>query len=198
MKQPAKNDPILQLESQASWTGWLQSNHHTSSGIWLRLAKATSKHTTEHTTVTYAEALEAALCYGWIDGQKRSDDDQFWLQRFTPRSSKSIWSQRNREKANALIQAGKMAPAGMREIERAKNDGRWHAAYASAKNASIPEDFQAALDRNREAKAFFGKLNSQNRYAILFRIQAVKKAETRAKKIRTFIDMLANGEKLYP
>lgn len=194
MKSSEKTDSVHLFETQGDWAAWLEENHQTSAGIWLRLAKISSKEC----TVTYAQALEVALCYGWIDGQKKADNEQYWLQRFTPRAAKSIWSKINREKATALIDAGKMKLAGMQEVERAKKDGRWEAAYASARNASVPEDFQAALDSNKKAKAFFTTLNSQNRYAILFRIQTVKKAETRAKKIDTFIDMLAKGEKLHP
>ena len=194
MKPVEKIDPTLSFAAQENWAAWLEKNHATSSGVWLRLAKAAAKES----TVTYMQAIEVALCYGWIDGQKKPDNEQYWLQRFTPRTSKSIWSKINKEKAIALIDAGSMQHAGMQEVERARKDGRWEAAYASAKNATVPEDLQAALDANSKAKAFFATLNSQNRYAILFRIQNVKKAETRAKKISTYIEMLAKGEKLHP
>jgi uncharacterized protein YdeI (YjbR/CyaY-like superfamily) len=173
---------------------WLQAHCESSSGIWLRLAKKSSGQS----TLTYAQAVESALCFGWIDGQKQSESDQFWLQRFSPRTAKSIWSKINTEKAQALVEAGRMRPAGLREIQRAQQDGRWERAYASASNATVPADLQVALDANRKAKVFFETLNSQNRYAILFRIQNVKKAETRARKIAQFVEMLANGKRLYP
>ena len=139
-----------------------------------------------------------ALCYGWIDGQKKSYDDSSWLQKWTPRGAKSIWSKINRDKALKLIERGEMKPAGLAEVERARQDGRWEAAYDSHSTATVPSDFQAALDDNAEAGAFFASLNSTNRYAILFRIQTAKKAETRAKRIREFIAMLERHEKLHP
>lgn len=152
----------------------------------------------EQATLTYAQALESALCFGWIDGQKQAESDQFWLQRFSPRTAKSTWSKINTEKAQALVNAGRMRPTGLREIQLAQQDGRWEKAYASSSNATVPADLQTALDANKKAKAFFENLNRQNRYAILFRIHNVKKAQTRAKKIAQFVEMLANGEKLYP
>jgi uncharacterized protein YdeI (YjbR/CyaY-like superfamily) len=191
----ARNDlPILQFEQQQAWATWLDENHSASSGIWLRLAKKTSGIT----SVTYDEALEVALCYGWIDSQKKSYDASSWLQKFTPRGAKSIWSKVNREKAEQLIARGAMQPDGLVAVERAKQDGRWEAAYDSQSSASVPSDFQAALDQNATAKAFFATLNSVNRYAILFRIQTAKKAETRVKRIEQFIQMLTNHETLYP
>src|SRR5262249_24343235 len=141
---------------------------------------------------------EVALCYGWIDGQRKSYDESSWLQRFTPRGPKSIWSKINREKAQELIKSGQMKPAGLKAVESAKQDGRWDAAYDSPGSAPGPADFQAELDKNAEAKAFFATHNSRNRYAILFRIQTAKKAETRAARIRQFIRMLENHEKLHP
>jgi uncharacterized protein YdeI (YjbR/CyaY-like superfamily) len=188
------NDPTHTFANQAEWEAWLELNGNVITGAWLRLAKKTA----DQQTVSYAEALESALCHGWIDGQKRAESEHYWLQRFTPRTAKSIWSRINKAKAEALISAGRMRPAGMREIDRARQDGRWDAAYSSASASSIPDDLQKALDANENAKAFFATLNSQNRYAILFRIQNVKKAETRAKKIAQFIEMLARGEKLHP
>lgn len=188
------SDPILTFSTQAEWETWLAMNGRAGSGVWLRIARKSA----EHGTVTYAEALESALCFGWIDGQKQAQNEQYWLQRFSPRTAKSIWSRINRQKALALIDAGRMRPAGMREISRAKEDGRWEKAYASASSAVVPEDLQQALDANKKANEFFAALNSQNRYAILFRIQNVKKAETRARKIAQFVEMLSNGEKLYP
>jgi uncharacterized protein YdeI (YjbR/CyaY-like superfamily) len=188
------SDPVLTFANQAEWDSWLELNGGVTTGAWLRLAKKSA----DQQTVSYAESVESALCHGWIDGQKQADCKHYWLQRFTPRTSKSIWSKINKAKAEALISAKRMHPAGMREIDRAKQDGRWAAAYSSASTSTIPDDLQRALDANKKAKAFFATLNSQNRYSILFRIQNVKKAETRAKKIAQFIEMLANGKKLYP
>jgi uncharacterized protein YdeI (YjbR/CyaY-like superfamily) len=173
---------------------WLAKQHDKSVGVWLKLAKKN----TGISSVTYEEALDIALCYGWIDGQKGSFDESYWLQKFTPRGPKSIWSKINTEKAARLIGSGEMKPAGLKAIELAKQDGRWDAAYASQKNISVPDDFQAALDKSKKAKAFFGTLNSVNRYAILFRIQTAKKAETRTKRIQQFIEMLEKNEKVYP
>jgi uncharacterized protein YdeI (YjbR/CyaY-like superfamily) len=188
------NDPILTFTSQTEWESWLKLNGSMTTAAWLRLAKKSA----DQPTLSYAEALESALCHGWIDGQKKAESEHYWLQRFTPRTAKSIWSKINKAKAEALIVAGKMQPAGMREIERAKQDGRWDAAYSSASTSTVPADLQKALDSNKKAKEFFATLNSQNRYAILFRIQNVKKAETRARKIAQFVEMLAHGEKLHP
>jgi uncharacterized protein YdeI (YjbR/CyaY-like superfamily) len=185
--------PILPFESQAQWTDWLAQHHDQSAGVWLKLAKKG----TGIPSVKYDEALEGALCYGWIDGQKQGFDDSFWLQKFTPRGAKSIWSKINTEKAEKLIASGRMQPAGLKAIELAKQNRRWDAAYESQKSISVPEDFQAELDKNAKAKAFFATLNSVNRYAILFRLQTAKKAETRAKRIRQFIEMLEKNEKIH-
>ncbi len=190
----SKKTPILQFEHKNAWAAWLGKNHGKSTGVWLRLAKKASGAR----SVTYAEALDVALCYGWIDGQKQSDSETTWLQKFTPRSKKSIWSKINRQKALALIERGEMKPAGLKEIERAKEDGRWEAAYDSQSNATVPSDFQDALNRSARAKAFFASLESRNRYAILFRIHTAKKAETRARRIQQFIEMLERNEKLHP
>ncbi len=149
-------------------------------------------------SVSYGEALEAALCYGWIDAKKKPESDQAWLQRFTPRRAKSIWSKVNREKAAALIAAGRMQPPGLEQVERARQDGRWSAAYDSPADAAVPADLQAALDRNARAKAFFQTLDRANRYAVLWRIQTAKKTETRARRIRRFVEMLEKREKLHP
>lgn len=186
--------PILPFASPQEWADWLEANQDVPAGIWLKLAKAGAGIP----SVTYAEALEVALCYGWIDGQKKSVDERFWLQKFTPRRAKSIWSKVNRDKAEMLIAIGRMKPSGLREVERAKQDGRWEAAYDAQSKASVPEDFQAELDKTPAARAFFAALNSVNRYAILFRLQTAKKPETRAKRIREFIEMLERGEKLHP
>lgn len=185
--------PILTFEQPKDWATWLDENHDAASGVWLRLAKKASGIP----SVSYGESLEVALCYGWIDGQKKSYDDNWWLQKFTPRGEKSIWSKINREKALELIKAGKMTPAGLKAVELARRDGRWDGAYDSPRTATVPGDFQAELDGNARAKSFFATLDSRNRYAILFRIQSAKKAETRKKRIQQFIEMLEKHEKLY-
>jgi uncharacterized protein YdeI (YjbR/CyaY-like superfamily) len=186
--------PILPFENQATWEAWLEQNHAASRGVWMQLAKKGAGIP----TVTYVEAVEAALCYGWIDGQSRSQDEKTYLQKFTPRSKRSIWSKINVERALKLIEAGRMKPAGLAEIQRAQADGRWEAAYDSPKNSSIPEDLQAALDRSPKAQAFFNTLNSQNRYAILHRLQTAVKPETRQRRLEKFIQMLENNERLHP
>jgi len=192
--ESAMRDRTLTFANQAEWESWLELNGGATTGVWLRLAKKNAGQA----TVSYAEAIESALCHGWIDGQKKAENEHYWLQRFTPRTARSIWSKINTAKAEALISAGRMHPAGMREVERAKQDGRWDAAYSSARTATVPDDLQKALDANKKAKAFFATLDGSNRYAVLFRIQNVKKAETRARKIAQFVEMLANGEKLHP
>lgn len=186
--------PMLLFKHQKDWSAWLDKNHAKSAGVWLRIAKKASGSP----SVSYAEAVEMALCYGWIDGQGKSYDDSSWLQKFTPRGEKSIWSKINREKAQALIGSGRMKPAGLKAIERARQDGRWDRAYDSSRTATVPDDFQAELDKNAKAKAFFATLNRSNRYAILFRLQTARKAETRAKRIQQFISLLAKNEKLHP
>lgn len=188
------SDSTLTMKAQADWDAWLEQHGAKSSGVWLRLAKRGA----EHPTISYAEALESALCFGWIDGQKRAEDDHYWLQRFTPRTSKSIWSKINKAKAEVLVASGRIRAAGLQEIERAKKDGRWDAAYSSASTATIPRDLQEALDANKKAKEFFATLDSQNRYSVLFRIQAAKRQETRARKIAQFVEMLGKGEKIHP
>jgi uncharacterized protein YdeI (YjbR/CyaY-like superfamily) len=190
MKQTER--PVLAFANKKKWSDWLAKQHEKSSGIWLKLAKKDSGIP----SVTYDEAVDAALCYGWIDGQKKGYDDKYWLQKFTPRGPKSIWSRINTEKAERLIASGEMKPAGMTAIESARQDGRWEAAYASQKNSSIPEDFQAALDQNAKAKAFFSTLKSAERYSILFRIHNAKRPETRARRIQQFVEMLERNEKV--
>ena len=187
-------EPRLTFLDQSEWENWLTQNGDTSAGAWLRIAKKGAREP----TVTYEQALESALCHGWIDGQKRTESEEYWLQRFTRRSAKSLWSKLNRERAEALIAAGRMLPSGMREIGKAKEDGRWEAAYTSASNSGVPDDLQAALDADPRASAFFATLNGRNRYAILFRIQNAKKPETRARKIEEFIGMLNRGETIHP
>jgi uncharacterized protein YdeI (YjbR/CyaY-like superfamily) len=184
---------VAPFTSKEKWMEWLAKQHNTSAGVWLKLAKKDSGIA----SVTYEEALDVALCYGWIDGQKKGFDDKYWLQKFTPRGVKSIWSKINTEKVVRLIASGEMKPAGLKAIDAAKQDGRWDAAYASQKNIGIPEDFQAALDKHKKAKAFFTMLKSSERYSFLFRIQTAKKAETRAKRIQQFIEMLERGETIH-
>lgn len=162
--------------------------------MWLKLAKKR----TGIDTVSYAEAVEAALCYGWIDGQGAAYDDTYWLQKFTPRGARSVWSKLNRVKAMELIAQGRMAPAGIAAVEAAQRDGRWERAYDPPSTASVPEDFQRALDANPTAAEFFATLNRTNRYAMLYRIQDAKKPETRARRIDKFVQMLLRREKLYP
>ena len=195
--RPPLDDPIRAFPTQADWVDWLDKNHHQNKGLWLRLAKRLSQKDTALTLLTYTEALEVALCYGWIDGQKRPENEKTWLQRFVPRTPKSIWSKINREKANKLIASGHMKAAGLDVIEAAKKDGRWEAAYDSPKAATVPEDFRAALNAAPTAKSFFETLDRANRYAILFRVQTVRKAETRARKIREFVEMLERGGKIH-
>jgi len=182
------------FKSKEDWAAWLEKNHQKSTGLWLRLAKKDSGLR----SVSYKEALEVALCCGWIDGQKKPESELVWLQKFVPRSTRSVWSKINREKVLALIESGEMKPAGLEAIENAKKNGRWEAAYDSPSGATVPGDFQAALDASPRAAAFFETLNRANRYAILWRIQTVKKAETRARKIEQFIAMLERKEKLHP
>jgi len=188
------NEDQIRFASQKEWEAWLKKNHASAKGLWLILAKKGAAKP----SVSYAEAVDAALMYGWIDGLKRSRDESTWLQRFTPRGKTSIWSKINRDKAEALIRAKKMKPAGQREVDRAKEDGRWQKAYDSAKSSEVPSDLTAALSKNKKAAAFFATLSGTNRYAILFRIQTVKKAETRTRKITEFVSMLARGETIYP
>lgn len=192
--RPQSDLPLLRCRNKAEWLDWLGGHHERSPGVWLLIAKGKSSEP----SVTYPEAVEAALCYGWIDGQKRSHTEASWLQKLTPRGKRSIWSKINREKALVLIEQGEMRPPGMVEVDRAKKDGRWDAAYDPPSRSAVPEDFQAALDGSPEAKKFWSTLNSANRYAVLFRIQTVKKAETRAKRIEQFVIMLERHEKLHP
>ncbi len=179
--------------NSAQWEAWLEKNHRTSTGLWLRLAKKGSKLQ----SLTYAEALEIALCYGWIDGQKRGESEQAWLQRFLPRSAKSIWSKINRDKALALAVSGRLRLAGRQAIDAAKKNGTWDSAYDLPKSATVPEDFQNALDASPRAREFFQELDGANRYAVLFRIQTVKKDETRVRKIQEFISMLERHERIH-
>jgi len=186
--------PTVACETQQAWEAWLEEHHAETLGVWLKMAKKA----TGISSVTYAEAVEGALCYGWIDGQSKSLDDTHWLQKFTPRRARSGWSKVNREKVTALIAAGRMRPAGLRQIELAQADGRWDAAYDPQRTIEVPPDLQRAFDAKPEAQAFFETLDGRNRYAVLYRIQTAKKPETRAARIQKFVEMLAQGQKIYP
>ena len=194
MAPAVKDLPIVEFESKKAWASWLTKQHAASDGVWLKIARKDS----EHETVTYPEALEVALCYGWIDGQKGKLDDDFWLQRFTPRRARSRWSRINRDKATELIERGEMKPAGLREVERARADGRWTAAYAGQRTIEVPADLKKALARNKRAREFFETLTGSNRYAILYRIEDAKRPETRARRIEKFVAMLEAHEKMHP
>jgi uncharacterized protein YdeI (YjbR/CyaY-like superfamily) len=185
--------PIAPFATKAEWAKWLEE-HEGVDGVWVKLAKKG----TGIPTVTYAEAVEVALCFGWIDGQVRGLDETYYLQRFTPRRARSVWSKLNRTKAEALIASGAMRPGGLREVERARADGRWAAAYDSPSTAAVPDDLQRALDGNDTARAAFERLDATNRFAILHRLQLAKKPETRAANIEKFVAMLAAGDKLHP
>ena len=189
-----KDLPVVRFADEGAWSTWLASHHASSRGVWVKIAKKGS----DSASVSYAEALEVALAWGWIDGQKSSLDEASWLQKFTPRGPKSMWSKINCEKANALVAASRMHPSGLAEVERAKRDGRWERAYDSQSRAVVPPDLAKALAANTRAARFFETLESRNRYAVLFRIHAAKKPETRAARIEKFVAMLARGEKLHP
>ena len=187
---PAKPDlPTIEFASPAAWEQWLEDSHDSSPGVWLKIAKKGAPAS----TVDYAQALEQAIRYGWIDGQKRGYDEHYWLQRFTPRGPRSKWSQVNRAKALELIDQGRMKPAGMAQYEAAKRDGRLDEAYEPQSRASVPEDFQSALDQNPAAAEFFATLKGANRYAFLYRLHHVKTPDARAKRIATYIEMLSEG-----
>ncbi len=186
--------PIVPFASREAWEAFLEGQHATSQGLWLKLAKKGSGIE----SVTYDQAVEVALCYGWIDGQVRKFDGDYYLQRFTPRRPRSRWSKVNREKATELIERGEMKAAGLREVERAKADGRWDAAYDPPSTATVPEDLQRELEKNERARSFFSELDSRNRYAILYQIQDAKRPETRARRIAKYVAMLAEQEKPYP
>jgi uncharacterized protein YdeI (YjbR/CyaY-like superfamily) len=191
--EESKNgQPIVELESPEAWEQWLDANHDSVPGVWLKFAKKG----TGVRTVVYAEALDVALCFGWIDGQVSRYDDTYYLQRFTPRGKRSKWSQINVGHAERLIAGGRMRPPGLAAIEAAKADGRWDEAYAPQSQATVPEDFQAALDANPQAKAFFATLKGATRYAFLYRLHNVKRAETRAKRIADYIERLSAGRTL--
>lgn len=185
--------PIKTFTSAALFAAWLEKNHARSSGIWIRIAKKEAAKK----SITYDEALDLALCYGWIDGQKKTYDEASWLQKFTPRRAKSIWSERNKEHARMLIRENRMTAAGRKEIEAAKKDGRWEAAYAGSRTMEVPSDFLAELKKDKKARAFFKTLNKANTYAIAWRLRTAKKPETREKRKQALLAMLARQEKLH-
>jgi uncharacterized protein YdeI (YjbR/CyaY-like superfamily) len=189
-----ESTPHRSFASDDEWAGWLEEHHAASDGVWLRIAKKGAPEP----SVSYQDALLVALCFGWIDGQKRPLDDHHWLQRFTPRRPRGRWSKRNTELAERLIADGHMRPAGMREVEQAKEDGRWQAAYAGQRTAQVPPDLEQELSERPQAKTFFESLDSANRYAILYRIAEAKRPETRARRIEKFVAMLEAGEKIHP
>jgi uncharacterized protein YdeI (YjbR/CyaY-like superfamily) len=194
MGKTKRDLPVIAFKSQQAWDAWLTSQPADSKGLWLKLAKKASGIA----SVSKAEAIDTALCHGWIDGQLDSFDDNHWLIRFTPRQSTSRWSEKNRARALQLLELKRMKPAGLSEIERDKKDGRWSAAYAPQSTAQVPDDLHAALAKNEAAKSFFETLDSTNRYAILYRIHNAKKAETRVARIEKFVAMLVEGKTIYP
>jgi uncharacterized protein YdeI (YjbR/CyaY-like superfamily) len=189
---PGPDLPIVEAKDQRAWRRWLEVNHQRVDGVWLKFAKKGSPTP----TVSYGEALEEALCFGWIDGQVRRFDEHFYLQRFTPRRARSQWSQNNREKAERLIGEGRMQAAGLAQVEAARGDGRWDAAYPAQSQAAVPDDLQAALDANPRAKRFFETLTGSTRYAFLYRLHNVRAPEARAKRIADYVERLSAGRTL--
>ena len=185
--------PVKLFKSPDAWAKWLEAHSSKSPGIWMRIAKKNGGLT----SVSYAEALDVALCHGWIDGQKRPLDEASWLQRFTPRGPRSMWSTINKAKVKTLIESGRMRPSGLAAIESAKADGRWDAAYGPSSTAEVPPELQAALDRSPKAKAFFETLRGANRYALIYRVHTAKKPETKAKRVADFIARLERGETIH-
>ena len=198
----SKGDPIttkpdlsiVPFASRDAWETWLEGQHTASEGLWLKIAKKRSGIE----TVSYDEAVEVALCYGWIDGQARGFDEDHYLTRFTPRRPRSRWSKVNRKKATDLVKRGKMKAAGLQEVERAKADGRWEAAYDAPRTATVPDDLRRELEKNEKARKFFSELDGRNRYAVLYQVQDAKKPETRARRIAKYVAMLAEQKKPYP
>jgi uncharacterized protein YdeI (YjbR/CyaY-like superfamily) len=190
---PPDDLPQLPFASDAEWEAWLEKHHGGSDGVWIKMAKKSSGIP----SIAYPAVLDTALCFGWIDGRREALDDRYFLQRFTPRRARSRWSKINREKAEALIAAGRMRPAGLAEVERAKGDGRWEAAYEGQRAITVPDDLQRELDARPDAAAFFAQLSSQNRYAILYRLHDAKRPETRARRLAQFVAMLEAGETIY-
>src|SRR5690349_15009666 len=194
MPKAARDLPVIAFKSMRAFDAWLTSQPQDCPGLWLKIAKKSSGIS----SISRDEAVDAALCHGWIDGQLDRFDDAFWLIRFTPRQSTSKWSEKNRARVVELAALGRVRPAGLSEIERAKKDGRWAAAYARQSTAEVPDDLRLALSKNRKAKAFFETLDSKNRFAILYRIHDAKKPQTRAARIAKFVVMLAAGDTLHP
>jgi uncharacterized protein YdeI (YjbR/CyaY-like superfamily) len=190
---PVKDLPIVEFPDRITWERWLEEHHESSGGVWLKIAKKDSGAT----TVSYPEALEEAIRCGWIDGQKGAHDDSFWLQRCGPRGPRSKWSEINRRKATELIEQGRMRPAGVAQVERAKRDGRWEVAYAPQSTVTVPDDFQRALDAHPRANEFFATLKRSERYSFLYRIYDAKRPETRARRIGEYVAMLAEGKTIH-
>jgi uncharacterized protein YdeI (YjbR/CyaY-like superfamily) len=186
--------PQLAFASTAEWERWLERNHASSTGVWVKIAKKR----VEIDSVRYPEVLESALCFGWIDGRRETYDGQYFLQRFTPRGPRSRWSKINREKCERLIAERAMRPAGLAQVQRARTDGRWETAYAGQRDATVPDDLERELDARPRARAFFGELTSQNRYSIIYRLNEAKRPETRARRLAKFVAMLEAGETLHP
>jgi uncharacterized protein YdeI (YjbR/CyaY-like superfamily) len=186
-------NPVVAFTSQQAFEEWLALNHEVSAGAWLKIAKKGAPEP----TLSYAEAVEAGLTFGWIDGQKDRLDDHYWLQRFTPRTRRSPWSKVNREKAERLIETGRMRPAGLDAVEQAKADGRWEAAYAGSRTATVPDDLQDELDRDPKLAAAFSALDARNRYSIIWRVNDAKRPETRARRIAKYVEMLRRGERIH-
>ena len=185
--------PVALFATPAELEAWLEDEHESSPGLWLKIAKKGSGAQ----SVTYAEALEVALCFGWIDSQKRGLDERFFLQRFTPRRPRGRWSRINREKVEELVEKGRMRPPGLTQVEAAQADGRWEAAYEGQRSAKVPDDLQRELDTRPAARKFFATLDSANRYAIVYRLGEAKKPETRERRLRRFVEMLERGEKIH-
>jgi uncharacterized protein YdeI (YjbR/CyaY-like superfamily) len=194
MGKTRRDLPVIAFKSQQAWDAWLTSQPADSKGLWLKLAKKSSGIS----SVSRPEAIDTALCHGWIDGQLDSFDENCWLIRFTPRQSRSKWSEKNRARALQLVELKRMKPAGLAEIERARKDGRWSAAYAPQSTAQVPDDLHAALAKSKAAKSFFETLDSTNRYSILHRIHSAKKPETRVARIEKFVAMLTEGKTIHP
>jgi uncharacterized protein YdeI (YjbR/CyaY-like superfamily) len=190
---PASFD-IVAFRSPRPWAQWLAANHDRRDGVWLRFFKKASNIP----SVSYADALEEALCYGWIDGQVKKYDTHSYLQKFTPRRKRSVWSKLNVARAKRLIEAGRMKPAGLREVDQARDDGRWEDAYDSPSRSSVPDDLQTALSKNKKARAFFDTLNKTNRYAITWRLQTARTPETRGRRLKAIVAMLARGQAFHP
>jgi uncharacterized protein YdeI (YjbR/CyaY-like superfamily) len=190
-----KSSPLQRIafKSAAEFRKWLTKNYGQTDGIWMQIYKKDSGKT----TITYAEALDEALCYGWIDGLKQKYDELSWIQKFTPRRTRSGWSKINTQHIARLTKEGRMKPSGLKEVEAAQKDGRWKAAYDSAKISTVPEDFLKELRKNPKAKAFFDTLNKSNLYAITYRLQTAKKPETRERRMKVILEMLAKGEKFH-